>query len=81
MSATFELELTAEALERAARGLRRYRALINRILGATPEEVRATMLAMEGFTPAQIREALDAYRDLHSSELAIKAVPPMEAEG
>jgi len=62
MSANFDLELTAEALERAAEGLRRYRAIIARYFGDTPEEVRETIEAVEGLHPAQIREACRLFR-------------------
>lgn len=80
MSATFEMELTAEALERSAQGLRKYRSLINRILGSTPEEIRETLMAMEGLTPAQIRVACDIYKKIHEAEIATSTVPSMEAE-
>ena len=62
MTAELELEFTAETLERAARELRKYRDLVNRILGTSPEEVRETLQAMAGLTPAQIRDALWSYK-------------------
>ena len=68
MNQEFSLELTAEVLERAANGLRRYRALVERVLGSTPEEVRETLGLMEGLTPDRIRAALKVYREMTPME-------------
>jgi len=58
-----DVESIADTLEKAAEGLRRFRSLVEKILGNSPEEVRETMRAMEGLAPAQIRDALQAYRE------------------
>ena len=69
MTTELELEFTAATLERAAQGLRKYRDLVERILGNSPEEVKDTLQAMKGLTPAQIRDALDIYKGLHPDEV------------
>jgi len=63
MGEATQLELIADTLEKAAEGLRRFRGLVEKILGNSPEDVRETLRAMEGLTPAQIRDALGAYRE------------------
>jgi len=70
MSTPLDMELTAETLEQAAQGLRKYRHLIERILGNSPEEIKKTLMAMKDLTPAQIREALEIYKGLHPEEVA-----------
>jgi len=42
--------------------MRKYRILFDKILGSTTEEARETQDALEGFTPAEIREALKLYK-------------------
>ena len=68
MGAATQIELIADSLGKAAEGLRKYRALVRKILGNSSEEVRETLRAMEGMTPAQIRDALEIYRGLHPVE-------------
>lgn len=63
MEAATQIELIADTLEKAAEGIRGFRGLIEKILGNSPEGVRETLQAMEGLTPAQIRDALRAYRE------------------
>lgn len=70
MTTVLDIELTAETLEKAARGLRRYRRLVEKILGNSPEEVKETLQAIEGLTPAQIRFALRAYKSMSSLDVA-----------
>ena len=53
MRATVDLGLMAEALEKARDALGQYRTLFKKVPGETPEEVRDTIQAMEGLTPAQ----------------------------
>ena len=53
LRATVDLGLMAEALEKARDALRQYRTLVKKVLGETPEDVRDTLQAMEGLTPAQ----------------------------
>jgi hypothetical protein len=53
-----ELEMVEYALKNAAEHLRRYRRLVLKILGDSPEEIRDTMKALEDLTPTQIRERL-----------------------
>lgn len=62
MSSDTQIELIADTLEKAAEGLRRFRGLVEKILGNSPEDVRETLRAMEGLSPAQIRDALRVYR-------------------
>lgn len=45
--------------------IRKYRVLFDKILGSTPEEIQETQEALEGFTPADIREAMKLYRRGH----------------
>jgi Mn-dependent DtxR family transcriptional regulator len=65
MSARVENESINNVLETAVDIIRKYRTLFNKILGLTPEEVKETHEALEGFTPAEIREALKLYREKH----------------
>ena len=81
MNSTLDLEVTADTLEKAAAGLRKYRLLVEKILGSSPEEVRNTLRAMEGLTPAQIREACDVYKVLHTDEVSAMRIAHKEAEG
>ena len=53
MRATVDLGLMAQAPEKARDALRHYRTLVKKVPGETPEEVRDTLQAMEGLTPAQ----------------------------
>ena len=46
--------------------MKEYRILLEKILGSTTEESRETQEALEGFTPAEIREAVKLYRRGHS---------------
>ena len=62
------LEESAHVLERAARGLRTYRGLVGTTLGETPEEVRLSLEAHRGLTPAQVREILMEYKATHPGE-------------
>lgn len=53
MMATIDLELMAEALEKALDAPRQYRTLVKKVLNETPEEIRDTLQAVEGLTQAQ----------------------------
>jgi len=68
------LDATAEALERSRDALRRCRVIVEKLLGGSPGEVRETLRAVEGLTPAQIREALMIFRGLRMRESALEAV-------
>ena len=58
-----DYEELASALEEAAKGLRRYRVVLSRLLGETVEERRASARALKGLTSTEIRVALEEYRD------------------
>ena len=58
-----DAESIASVLERAAKGLRKCLRIIENILGDSPEEVRETLDALRGLTPAEIREAVRAHRE------------------
>jgi len=62
MNAALNLELMADTLEMAVKGLRTYRSLIRKILGNSPDEVKDMLQVMEGLTLAQIRDALEIYK-------------------
>lgn len=51
-----------ELLDIAVEIIREDRILFAKILGSTPEEIRETQEALEGLTPAEIREAVKHYR-------------------
>ena len=55
-------EELAEALEAAAKGLRRYRELVCRFLGESEEERRRMARLVAGLSPDEIRVALEEYR-------------------
>lgn len=63
MTTKLENEPINKIVETAADIIRRYRTLFQKILGSTPEEVKETHKALEGFTPKEIREALKLYRE------------------
>jgi len=65
MSNGLENSSNNRIFETAIEIMRKYRTLINEIFGSTPEEVQETHEAMEGLTPAEIREALKIYRERH----------------
>ncbi len=58
-----EYEELASAFEEAAKGLRRYRTILGRLLGETEEERRASAKVLKGLTSTEIRVALEEYRD------------------
>jgi len=62
MSAELKDKSISEILVTSTDIIRKYRIMFNKILGSTPEESRETQEALEGFTPAEIREALKLYR-------------------
>lgn len=68
-----------EVLDLNVEARRRTRDILHRILGATPEERIATLRAMKGLSPAQIREACEVYKGLHPDEMATVTVQPEEA--
>ena len=57
-----EYEELAEALEAAAKGLRRYRELVCRFLGESEEERRRMGRLVAGLSSDEIRVALEEYR-------------------
>jgi hypothetical protein len=54
-----ELEV---ALQEAAKGLKRYRELIGRLLGESEEEQRLMLRVVKGLSSSEIRVALEEYR-------------------
>ena len=58
-----DLDLIADCLEKSRRALMRYRGLIQKILGSSPEEVKETLSLMHDLTPSQIREACRLYKN------------------
>jgi len=65
MSTGLENKSVANLLDISTDLIREYRILLEKILGSTPEEVQETYEALEGFTPAEIREAVKLYREKH----------------
>jgi len=57
-----------ELLDISLEIIRDYRILFDKILGKTPEEIQETKEALEGFTPADIREAIKLYRSITPDE-------------
>lgn len=57
-----QFEELEAALQEAARGLRRYRELIGRLLGETEEERRLMLRAARGLSSVEIRVAIEEYR-------------------
>lgn len=57
-----DYEELASALEEAARELRRYRAILARLLGESEEERRQTAKVLKGLSSTEIRVALEEYR-------------------
>jgi len=74
LSVHLDIDLIAEALERSRDALRKYLRLVRKILGSSPDEIQGTLKAMEGLTPAQIREACEVYKGLHPEEVAALTV-------
>jgi len=63
MSTGLENSSNNRSFETAIEIMRKYRTLVKEIFGSTPEEVQETHEAMEGLTPAEIREAVKLYRE------------------
>ena len=59
---SYDLEEVARVLEDAARGIRVCREVLERVLGCSSDEVRETLVALEGLSPADIREACLRYK-------------------
>lgn len=65
MSTGLEDKSVANLLDISTDAMKEYRILLEKILGSTTEEIRETQEALEGFTPAEIREAVKLYREKH----------------
>ena len=65
MSAELEDKSISNILEMSTDLIKEYRLQIEKILGSTPEEIKETQDALEGFTPADIREAVNLYKKRH----------------
>jgi hypothetical protein len=57
-----QFEELESALQEAAKGLKRYRELIGRLLGESEEERRLMLRASAGLSSGEIRVALEEYR-------------------
>jgi hypothetical protein len=58
-----DLEELEQALAEALRGLRRYRELVERLLGGTDEERKRMLRAAKGLSSTEIMVALEEYAD------------------
>ena len=65
MSTESKTQSISEVLATSTDIIRKYSTMFGKILGKTPEEIEETKEALEGLTPAEIREALKLYRERH----------------
>jgi len=65
MSNELQDQSISEVLVTSADIMRKYRIMFGKILGETPEEFQETQEALEGLTPADIREAVKLYKRRH----------------
>ena len=78
MTAEEQILDTLEVLDLSIEARRKYQRLLNRVLGDTLEEKHATLRAMEGLTPAPIRDACEIYKSLHSEEVPTLTIQTKE---
>jgi len=65
MSTELKDKSVPELLDTATELVTAYRLLLEKILGSTSEEFKETQEVLEGFTPADIREAVKIYKRRH----------------
>ncbi len=58
-----DLEELEQALAEALRGLKKYRDLVERLLGDSEEERKQMLRVAKGLSSTEIRVALEEYRD------------------
>ncbi|MBA7689607.1 hypothetical protein ES703_98115 [subsurface metagenome] len=71
MSTRLEDKSIPELLDISSDVIRNYRIMFDKILGSTPEEAIETQEALEGLTPAYIREAVKRFKSGTPAEISV----------